>query len=71
MVNTLNIRIASFRKEVNIQRNIVIRLCAEYREATCPPVIERRARKELNMRYPAKNEIIYLKSKHPLTRIKW
>lgn len=59
-VNNLNIRIETLRKEVGIMWNEVVKLRAKYREATSIPVIENRARHELNMRYPRKREMIKL-----------
>jgi len=59
-VNNLNIRIEPLRKEASIMWNEVVKLRAKYREATSIPVIENRARDELNMRYPRKREMIKL-----------
>ncbi len=59
-VNNLNIRIEILRKEASIMWNKVVKLRAKYREATSIPVIENRARDELNMRYPRKREMIKL-----------
>lgn len=59
-VNNLNIRIENLRKEASIMWNEVVKLRAKYREATSIPVIENRARDELNMRYPRKREMIKL-----------
>ena len=59
-VNNLNIRIEPLRKEAGIMWNEVVKLRAKYREATSIPVIENRARDELNMRYPRKREMIKL-----------
>lgn len=59
-VNNLNIRIEPLRKEASIMWNELVKLRAKYREATSIPVIENRARDELNMRYPRKREMIKL-----------
>lgn len=59
-VNNLNIRIEILRKEASIMWNELVKLRAKYREATSIPVIENRARDELNMRYPRKREMIKL-----------
>lgn len=59
-INNLNIRIETLRKEASIMWNEVVKLRAKYREATSIPVIENRARDELNMRYPRKREMIKL-----------
>lgn len=59
-VNNLNIRIEILRKEASIMWNEVVKLRAKYRKATSIPVIENRARDELNMRYPRKREMIKL-----------
>lgn len=60
MVNMLNIRIETLGKEVSIERNKVVKLYSRYREATSVSVIEKRAREELNMRYPRRKEVINL-----------
>jgi len=59
-VNNLNIRIEPLRKEASIMWNELVELRAKYRKATSIPVIENRARDELNMRYPRKREMIKL-----------
>ncbi|MCK4321875.1 hypothetical protein KAX08_05100 [candidate division WOR-3 bacterium] len=59
-VNNLNIRIEPLRKEASIMWNELVKLRAKYREATSIPVIENRARDELNMRYPREREMIKL-----------
>ena len=59
-VNNLNIRIETLRKEAGIMWNEVVKFRAKYREATSIPVVENRARDELNMRYPRKREMIKL-----------
>jgi len=60
MVNMLNIRIETLGKEVSIERNKVVKLHSRYRETTSVSVIEKRAREELNMRYPRRKEVINL-----------
>jgi cell division protein FtsL len=57
MVNALNIKISSLTTEVqNLDRKVAV-LCSKWRSEAGHSVIERKARKILNMRYPKRDEI--------------
>jgi len=57
MVNALNIKISNLTGEVqNLERNVAI-LNSKWRREASPGVIEGKARKILNMRYPKRGEM--------------
>ncbi len=57
MVNALNIKISNLTTEVqNLERNVSI-LFSKWRRETSYGIIEEKAGKILNMRYPNKNEM--------------
>ncbi len=68
VVINLNLRVEALKKEIGIEWNKVVRLRSRYREATSVPMIEKRAREELNMRYPRKREIIDLRAPSKIRR---
>ncbi len=61
MVNALNIKISNLTGEVqNLERSVAI-LSSKWRRETNPSVIEGKARKILNMRYPKRGEMFTIK----------
>jgi cell division protein FtsB len=62
MVNALNIKISNLTAEVqNLERNVAI-LFSKWRKETSYGIVEEKARKILNMKYPDKNEMFKIEN---------